>query len=209
MEKYRQPSHIEAIRKFMGQYITYMNDGYKILYVDETSMNLGSKPKFGYERKNRRLVLKSKKKKSKNYSIITCITNEEVLGAMLVEGGVKGDVFFTFIVETIMKYNLSNEKYTIILDNAKVHKTIAYMQKYEQYINTLYLPSYSPSFNGIECFFGLFKSKVRRKEFKNVSDLIKVVNRTIYDISVLQLSGFELFVLKNIKKRMLGEEIII
>jgi hypothetical protein len=57
-----------------------------------------------------------------------------------------------------MKYNLSNEKYTIILDNAKVHKTIAYMQKYD--ILILYTCFLIPqSLMGLNVFSVYLKAK--------------------------------------------------
>ena len=50
------------------------------------------------------------------------------------------------------------------MDNASIHKSIFFKEKCGNFLNILYLPSYSPPLNPIERIFSLWKSYVRKKE---------------------------------------------
>lgn len=190
---------------FINNYIFCLQNNYKVIYVDETGINLNLNHVYGYEIKTKKLFLQKNQKKSENYSLICAITNTTVLGGLVVKGAVNGDIFFSFLMETIIRYALNNEKYIFIMDNAKIHHTIKLIQKFDCCISILYVPAYTPYYNAIECYFGLLKHKLRGSDLSGEELLVESINKMILDVSERQLSGFELNVLRNIQRRLNGQ----
>ena len=93
----------------------------------------------------------------------------------IIKGGVKAPDFFSFVSELVAiecpKY--SKRKIVLMMDNAKVHHSKDYMQKFIKYVNVLYNSPYTPQFNAIEFLFSKLKSEVKKKKAKNESELIK------------------------------------
>ena len=62
------------------------------------------------------------------------------------------------------------------MDNANIHKAKILKSLY-QHINIFYNAPYSPFMNPIEEFFGYLKNKIRKINYKNRHELIKITNQ--------------------------------
>lgn len=99
-------------------------------------------------------------------SLISAISQEEVVGVQLIEGGVDTSVFENFIygllryVRSQLKFE--NKPVVLLMDNATIHRhqmvsdTVLAMRAF-----LLYTPQYSPQLNPIERFFRYVKTSVR------------------------------------------------
>jgi hypothetical protein len=95
----------------------YIHSGYRIYYIDETSLNLNIRPLYGYREKGKALRMDWLTPKSKNFKFIGVIDNYELLNFCIFEGGMRGKDFYYFLLKTIDKYNLMNQKVIFVMDN--------------------------------------------------------------------------------------------
>ena len=76
---------------------------------------------------------------------------------MVVEGGVDGAVFETYLREALLP--ALNEGDVLVMDNLSVHKSERVRELIEREgVEVLYLPPYSPDFNPIEEAFSKIKN---------------------------------------------------
>ena len=65
--------------------------------MDETGFNLNLCKKYGWSKKNTRLISKNSSK-SKNYSLIGAVNKKKIIGFKMIEGGMKKENFLVFIL---------------------------------------------------------------------------------------------------------------
>jgi hypothetical protein len=128
------------------------------------------------------------------------LANEEVLGGMTAEKSVKGDIFLGLRWKSLNDINYQIENFVPTRDNAATYRKKEHVLKPHSQVITSDMPTYSQFFNSIESFFGLLKKKVRNKSFEDITQLIKAVNESLYEINILQITWFDIHVLLRTPK---------
>lgn len=157
-------------------------DGRHIIYIDETSVNLQIRQLTSYVKRGTRFCLKLAPK-SKNYTLISAIDQYGHLGSVLLKGGMKSRDFAGFLC--LLKNNCEPDifdNHIVFLDNASAHKSKFIQDTVGSKFNLFYNAPYTPQLNAIEEFFSLFKSKLRKMEFKTEKELVISVMKVLNDI---------------------------
>jgi transposase len=95
-------------------------------------------------------------------SLISAISDDRVIANQVIEGAVDGVLFENFIYHTLVSIRndkeLCERKVILLLDNARIHKTI-YLKDTIKKMKALALfnASYSPWLNPVEQLFKHFK----------------------------------------------------
>jgi transposase len=101
---------------------------------------------------------------------------------MVVEGGVDGAVFETYLREVLLP--ALNEGDVLVMDNLSVHKSERVRELLEREgVEVLYLPPYSPDFNPIEEAFSKIKNLLRKAGARLREALIEAVGAAILEVS--------------------------
>jgi DNA-binding NarL/FixJ family response regulator len=94
----------------------------RFVFVDESGFNNQIIPIFGWARKGQRCVVRTFPQ-THNTTVITAITQHDILGFQIFRGSVKGRDFGCFLMNLIEYYpDLLDERCLWIFDNASVHR---------------------------------------------------------------------------------------
>lgn len=120
--------------------------------------------------------------RGKSFTLIAAIDSRAGMRYYESFEGSNNNVRFKDFFEGLLA-ELAGAQATIVLDNLRMHKSIAIKELAEEYkINLLFAPPYSCDFNSIEKFFSLFKHEWRR-------ELTALEGRPISSDEVLQMVG--------------------
>ena len=152
-----------------------------IICIDESSINALQNRYHCYNDIGKRCVIKTQSQEVfKKYTGIFAISSNGIEGWELYEkGGINVDRLYNFLEQNITsKY----KNKLIILDNASSHRH----EKIKELINKnnklLYSIPYQHYSNGIELYFSLLKSKLRKLEGLKYNELKENIKKAIKDI---------------------------
>ncbi len=187
--------------------ITAHLNSFDFIYIDEISFNLELRPSKGWGLKGY-TINASKPPKSKNYSAIIAMDIQGYLGLKIVKGGVKGPEFISFMCELVEleTARFSKKKTILFMDNASIHKSKDFMQKFAKYYNILYNAPYTPQLNPIEFSFSKLKYLVKKAKPISETDLVKKILEASQTISPQNCSEFIVNSLKFIEKALNNED---
>jgi len=113
-------------------------------------------------------------------SLISAITSKGQMRFMVVEGGVKSDVFIKFLKRLMVG---AKRKIFLIVDNGSAHKskkTKAFLESQKKKIELFYLPPYSPELNPDELVWNHLKTHTTgRSTISDKQDFKKKVARSM------------------------------
>lgn len=93
----------------------------EFLFLDETGMNLHTRPTFGYSPKNIPAYTTVPANKGRNVSIIALISSETVLSYQKLDGPYNTESFLNFLIQCNQQGFFSSK--ILIMDNVRFHKT--------------------------------------------------------------------------------------
>jgi hypothetical protein len=73
-------------KEYSKQLVYYLSLGYRLIYIDETDINLSIQPNYGFYERNKPLRLRYVGKISRNYTYIAAVDITGVLGYCMFEG---------------------------------------------------------------------------------------------------------------------------
>ena len=152
------------------------------LCLDETSINALQNRYHCYNNIGKRCVIKTESQEVfKKYTAIFAISSKGVEGWELYDkGGINVDRLYNFLEENITsKY----KNKLIIMDNASSHRHEKIKELVNKNNNLLYSVAYQHFSNGIENYFSLLKSKLRKMEGLKYNELKGNIKKVIKDIS--------------------------
>ena len=152
-----------------------------IICIDESSINALQNRYHCYNDIGKRCVIKTQSQEVfKKYTGIFAISSKGVEGWELYEkGGINVDRLYNFLEENITsKY----KNKLIILDNASSHRHEKIKELININNNLLYSVPYQHYSNGIELYFSLLKSKLRKLEGLKYNKLKENIKKAIKDI---------------------------
>ncbi|CAG8440272.1 11529_t:CDS:2 [Ambispora leptoticha] len=177
-------------------------------YFDEQKAFLGDiKPFTDYVKSlpSSQLMAEDECKHTKRYTLMLCVRNSEeqpIISHKLIDNsvekkkvtskGTRAVEFHDFILDVKSKL-LTDDKYYLLLDNAKIHKAIKALLKEKRLpildlfikmnIDPLYLVPYTPQLNPVELCFNFLRGYVEDKRPRTYEQLKSVIDEGIEELS--------------------------
>lgn len=104
-------------------------------------------------------------------TLIAALSLNGVIADFVIEGGTSGDVFVAFVEQVLVPCLKVGS--VVVLDNLGAHKRGEVRALIEAAgCELVFLPSYSPDFNPIECLFAWLKARLRSLKARSVGALL-------------------------------------
>ncbi len=121
-------------------------DPKRLVFLDETGTHLGFTRLFARALRGERAVGSVPRNRGKTLSLISTMSLEGIKADFVVEGGVSGDVFVTYVRKVLLKCLKPGQ--VVVMDNLAAHHQREVIELIEGIgCEVLFLPSYSPDFN--------------------------------------------------------------
>jgi transposase len=172
---------VEARAKFCKQIFCHI--GKELIYVDESSFNLGIRNSRGYAKKGQPALI-SCSIRTNSLTLIDSLSSDrgQLYSLLDNEKGANNnnfnnEKFNNYLLRLSTKIDNFNST-VIFFDNSNVHTNIStevesvFQNKGIQYV---YLPPYSPFLNPIEHYFNKVKTEVKAKTAANMSELVSYI----------------------------------
>lgn len=145
--------------------------------------------RYGWSPKGQRAEQKVPRNRGANTTLLTAMTAEGVLDAMVVEGGANKEVFLTYLDEVLCPSLRPGQ--VVLLDNLRVHKNAAVAARIAACgCRLLFLPRYSPDFNPIEGAFSKLKTFLRRAAARTRAALEAAIAQGLATITAHDAQGW-------------------
>ena len=182
---YKKKNIIISRRKFK-ETIKLIN-GDDIISIDETSIDNQLCPIYGWSPKGKRIIINRNAVKER-YTIITAISKEKIIHHNIIKGSADANHFRTFIMNLV---NKGIENKHLLVDNARIH----HAKIVNDYLSTtsnkfLYNVAYTPEFNPIEHMFSKVKNLLRKRAYKNKTELIKNIHTSFACVTTIELTNY-------------------
>lgn len=146
----------------------------KLKFLDESSINAGMTPLYGWGEKSERVNDYVPDVRFERTSIISTICKDGFEAPMTFKGTLNTAVFEVYIKDCLAP-TLKNGD-IVVMDNASVHKVKGVLQPiYDKGATVLFLPPYSPDFNPIEMAWSKMKTMLRKLKARTSEDLEKAL----------------------------------
>lgn len=205
----RHEKDVKLKQKIASQnLISALFEGYRIIFIDETSIQTSAVPYYGWGRTGEKLSIRVNRK-NKNHTIVAAITDEKLLGCQIIRGGMKKEDYAGFISTIISHYQLEDREQEIIIfaDNVRVHHAKFVMECLSSKITFLFNATYTPMLNPIENFFSKFKRHILKQSTKNIKELYEATKNSCDNFTIDDFKGYIRHTLKFAVKALNGEDL--
>lgn len=153
-------------------YVTFMSNldrEIKQIFVDETNFTILTRRNIGWSRKGERATRATTINGCKKINIIHSVSPDYGnIHTSLEDLNINSDLFDKFIRDLLLKLKekYPNQKFIIIMDNARIHRPTSLQQifhedGFSEFFQLKMLPPLSPFLNPIEHVFSMIKSFVK------------------------------------------------
>lgn len=155
----------------------------RLVFVDEMGSNTSLHELYAYSPRGERAYCSVARNRGKNTTLLARSMSLSGMGpSMVLEGGVDGVVFQTYLRETLLP--ALNEGDLLVMDNLSVHKSERVRELIEREgVEVLYLPPYSPDFNPIEEAFSKIKNLLRKAGARGREALVEAIGTALSEVS--------------------------
>lgn len=154
----------------------------RLVFVDEMGSNTSLHELYAYSPRGERAHCSVARNRGKNTTLLASMSLSGMGPSMVVEGGVDGMVFQTYLRETLLP--ALNEGDLLVMDNLSVHKSERVKEMIEGAgAEILYLPPYSPDFNPIEEAFSKIKNLLRKAGARVREALVEAIGETLSEVT--------------------------
>ena len=134
----------------------------RIVYIDESGIDLSICKDRGWGKKSEKLVGKKSGKYYERTNIVAGLVNNKAIAPMVFNGSCNTQLFEAWVEQFLIKELKPGQ--VVIMDNASFHKS----QKTKELIESvgckvMFLPPYSPDLNPIEKFWANMKRWIKDK----------------------------------------------
>lgn len=159
------------------------------IFLDEAGFNLNIKRNFGRAAPGRRAIARVPTQRGRNMTLMVAIDSTGVLAHEFGPGGYNSQRFEQFLEEVL--FPILGRRRTIVLDNARFHKTDAVAACCRRHGHKLlFLCPYSPHLNAAEHVFSKVKGFVKKQTVADADGLIAHVSTAIERITSDNASGW-------------------
>ena len=163
-------------------------DPKQLVFMDESGIHLGMARHYARAPAGQR-AHGAKPTHPKNISLITVLSLEGVIAALLIPHPVDGEVFKGFIEKILVPVLQSGN--VVLMDNLTAHHVNGVEELIKEAGATVhFLPPYSPDFSPIENGLSKVKEALRRIGAKTYRSLIKAVKDALNEVSEKDARGW-------------------
>lgn len=155
--------------------------GFRILFLDETSILSTNNNYRGWRKKSEELYFNIGPKRRENLLLI--VSDEEVIHYKINSSNTNEQIFLGFMEEVYTILSKRNgQKFVILMDNLSVHRTKKLMEFYkDKKLNIIFNCVYRSNFNVIELAFRIIKFTLYNKLYENMESTIEDVKSILDD----------------------------
>jgi transposase len=155
----------------------------KLVFLDESSINLGMTRLYGRAPVNERVNDYVPDVRFQRLSILSTVRLGGAQVPFVFDGTLNKELFKKY-VEIFLVPTLSVGD-ILLLDNSSVHKANGVLDPIiERGVTVLFLPPYSPDFNPIEMLWSKMKSFLRKEKARTHETLVEAIKLALKSISV-------------------------
>ena len=147
-----------------------------IISIDETSIELSTKPSRGWSLKGTKCIITNSGKKiiNKRFSLIMAVSNKKIVDFHVVNQSAKSKDYLKFMMKLKRKDKENNKSY--LMDNCQIHKSKELRKYYkDEKMHVIYNVPYHSETNPIENVFSCLKNQINRTVNDTYNDIVKAV----------------------------------
>lgn len=164
----------------------------RLIFIDEAGFNLEGHKNYGWSEKGAPLPV-NVMSKSVNYSVLGAMSQQGLIGFMIVKGPVDSIIYCAFmsnLINNLIEQDFLLEETTFVMDNARCHK-LHLMTYIQPYFHILWTPPYTPQVNPIELMWAQFRKNVfNRESFLTEDALTYAIAQQSQTVTELNCQGF-------------------
>ena len=154
----------------------------KLVFLDESSLNLAYTRLYGWAKSNQRINEGLKDVRFKRQSILSTIRLNGEQVPLVFEGTLDGELLVEY-VRTCLVPSLGADD-VVVWDNSAVHTSKLVVEALKVCgVKVVCLPVYSPDFNPIELLWAYLKAGLRKLKARTVEALIDAIHAILLDVS--------------------------
>jgi transposase len=154
----------------------------RLVYLDETSINLAMTRLYGRSLKGERVVDYVPDARFKRLSLLSTIRINGEMIPFVYSGTLNGNLFMQYIWECVIPTLKSFD--ILILDCLSSHKIKGISEMVESVgANVVYLPQYSPDLNPIETVWSEVKADLKTLKARSVEALCDALTYALYSVT--------------------------
>jgi len=159
------------------------------VFLDETGSNVAMTRRRGRSLRGRRVFGSVPHTRGKNLTVVGAISAEGVVCHRAVDGGMRGESFLAFVVETLLPSLRPGQ--VVVMDNLSAHKTTAVRAAFASAgVGVVYLPRYSPEYNAIELCWAKVKARLRRVAARTRERLREAVAEALLSVTAQETQAW-------------------
>jgi transposase len=164
-------------------------DTEKLKFLDESSLDTGMTPLYGWGKKDERVNDFVPHTGVKRTSIISTLSKNGFEATMTFPGTLDQDVFKVYIEKCLVPTLKSGD--IVVMDNSSVHRTDDILLPiYGAEAKVLFLPPYSPDFNPIEKAWSKMKTMLRKLKARTSTDLDKALTDALQYVTKEDIANY-------------------
>jgi transposase len=168
MQKYKLPIKINYEERKTSLKLKITKAKKNIISIDETSIELGCRPNYGWSTKGKPCKYLVTEKRQR-FTLLMAINKTKIIGYQLFKNACNGENFKDFISD---KVKPKMKKANLLMDNARIH----HYTKFKEYtknndMNIIYNIPYCPEYNPIEYVFNILKKDLSHGKIDTYHDL--------------------------------------
>lgn len=154
----------------------------RLIFIDETGVNLSLTRSYGRARGGRRAVGAVPKNYGQSVTLIGALSREGIVGSFCFLGSTDTEAMRVFVRRVLLPTLTPGD--VVIWDNLAVHKTRAVLAEFERAeIEVLFLPPYSPDLNPIELCWSKLKTYLKATAARNYEALYEAISAALLTIT--------------------------
>lgn len=149
-------------------------DAEKLVFIDESSVNLGMTRLYGRAKTNERVNDPVPDVRFERTSVVSSIRLNGEQSPMTFKGTLNGQLFADYVKQCLAPMLSPGD--IVVMDNLSSHKVKGVIDPIlAKGASVLYLPPYSPDFNPIELSWSKMKSMLRKLKARTVDEMQKAM----------------------------------
>ena len=174
----------EWVEKQQGQF-----DINKLVFLDESSINLGMTRLYGRALKGERVDDYIPDVRFQRTSILSTVRLNGSQNPYIFTGTLNGERFKKYVDDTLSPALFEGD--ILILDNSSVHKVHNVLDSVIiKGVTVVFLPPYSPDFNPIELLWSKMKTFLRKAKAHTKDNLEEALNQALDSITVQDIKNW-------------------
>ena len=161
----------------------------KLVFLDESSINLGMTRLYGRALKGERVDDYIPDVRFQRTSILSTVRLDGSQNPYIFTGTLNGERFKKYVDDTLSPALFEGD--ILILDNSSVHKVHNVLDSVIiKGVTVVFLPPYSPDFNPIELLWSKMKTFLRKAKARTKDNLEEALNQALDSITVQDIKNW-------------------